>query len=244
MDHRLLVRLLAPLILLVAGCGGASSDVVATYRTMNGITTVVEAGADGWGRMEQRGSGPPTPLESYTLVTPEGRNLKVMLRQGRWIVAEFRDYDAWGKSDSRPPEPLPAPKGRFVEDGEQKVGEWTGTAYRMTTQTCQDWGRFVVKREPGLEVFGRVMRGNLLYGAKDRRAPPCELQAIDRIGEGVLLWIDSPETKLEKLEFRKIDPERFRLPSQPLSRSALFALLDAGRPKQVAPAPYPTARKP
>jgi hypothetical protein len=132
---------------------------------------------------------------------------------------------------------MAAPKGRFVEDGAQKVGEWTGTAYRMTGQSCQNWGRFVVKRGPGLEAFDRVMRSSLLYGAQERRPPPCELQAIDLIGAGVLLWIDFPETRIEKLEIRKIDPDRFRLPSQVLSRSALFEILESGRPGKAAPSP-------
>jgi hypothetical protein len=245
MAHPLLVRLLAPLILLVAGCGGgdASGDVVATYKIAAATTLVVEASESGWGRMEQSGPGHPSPLDNYTLVTPQGRNLRVMLHKGQWIVAEYADYHAYIQRDSGPPPITIPPKARFVEDGDQKVGEWTGTAYRVTEQSCHSWSRFVVMRGPGLEVFGRVMRSNLHYGAKDRHAPPCELQAIDLIGQGVMLWIDFPETKLEKLEYRKIGLGRFRLPAKPLSRSALFALLDAGRPKPGAPTPVPTVRE-
>lgn len=234
-------RLCAPLTLLAPGCG-ASADIVATYKTTAG-TMVIEASEDGWGRLEQKSSGTPASLDNYTIVSPQGANLRVMLHKGRWIVADWRDYQAWIQRDSPAPEISSPPKSRFVEDGEQKVGRWSGTAYRSQGQSCHNWNRFVVMRGPGLDRFGRVMRSNLVHGAKDRQAPPCELQAIDLIGQGVMLWIDFPETTLEQLESRNIDPGRFRLPAEPLSRSALFALLDAGRPKQGAPASRPTVRE-
>lgn len=241
MGRRFLVRLAAPLLLLAAGCGSASADVVATYKTPIG-SFVLEASESGWGRMEEQRPGAPR-LDYYTVITPQGRNLRVMLHKGRWIVADWQDFHAWILGGSRPPA-TPAPKTHFVADGDQKVGQWTGTAYRSTGESCRNWNRFVVMRGPGLEVLGKVFRANLVYGAEQRRAPPCELQAIDLIGQGVILWINDPETKLEKLESRKIDPGRFRLPSPPLSRSGLFALLSAGLPEKGAPTPVPTARRP
>jgi hypothetical protein len=130
-----------------------------------------------------------------------------------------------------PTPPRPAPRSRFVPDGDQKVGEWTGTVYRAVGDICGSWSRFVVMRGPGLDIFGRVLRRNLLYGAKDRLAPHCELQAIDLIGTGIVLRVDDPEITLEALEVRRIDPGRFRPPARPLSRAVLFALFGADQPR-------------
>lgn len=245
MPARLPFGLSAALILLASGCDAsvdASADVVATYKTSIS-TMVVEASESGWGRLEHRASGDPAAPGSYTIVSPQGDNYRVMLHKGRWIVADWHDYNAWVHRDARRPDAGPSPKTRFVEDGEQKVGQWKGTAYRAEGQGCDNWSRFVVMRGPGHEVLGRVFRANLVHGAKDRQAPPCELQAIDLMGQGVLLWIDYPEAQLEKLESRQLDPGRFRLPAKPLSRPALFALLDSGRPKPGAPTPVPTVRE-
>lgn len=241
MGHPSLVRLLAPLILLVAGCGRAPGDIVATYKATNG-TLIIEADEGGWGRIEQTYPGAP-PLNNYTLITPQGRSLSVWLHQGRWIVADWQDRNAWNRQESGPPPSTSEPKGHFVEDGEEKVGEWRGTAYRMARGSCNSWSRFVVMRGTGLDTFGRVMRAS--YGPKNRGAPPCELQAVDLFGEGVLLWIDFPETILDKLEYREIDSGRFRLPSPLLSRSELFALMEAAKPRRTsALAPSPTMVEP
>ncbi|HEX8239870.1 MAG TPA: hypothetical protein VF574_09045 [Allosphingosinicella sp.] len=225
MAHRLAGRLIAALILLMAGCAAASADVVATYETHVG-RRVIEAAANGWGRIEEYPPGAAATPAIYTLTTPKGRNLRVMSHKGGWIVADWADYTAWLNRLWSPPGSTTPPSGRFVESGEEKIGAWTGTGYRMEGY-CGAWRHFVVMRGPALETFGRVLRRNLLYAAKDRGPPDCERQAIDLMGEGVVLFVDDPEAKLAALEFRKIDPERFRLPSPVLSRAELFALLGA-----------------
>ena len=174
--------------------------------------------------------------DRYTLTTPEGRNLVVTREKDGWMVADAIDH-CCGRSVLAAAE-IPEPKGRFVESGAQKVGGWTGTGYRMSTGSCGAWTRFVVLREPGLEAFGRMLRRNLLHGAKERGAPACEIQAIELMGQGVLLWVDDPEVTLEKLERRSVDPARFRPPSRILSRAELFRRLGAdspGSPAIVAP---------
>jgi|GEM_PF-6962987 len=228
MVHRLLVRLLAPSILLATSCA-APADVVATYRSTVG-RRVIEVSDSGWGRIDEWPRGASAPLDDYDLTTPDGRNLRIFRHKGRRIVADSRDYDSWRRRSWQPTAPGAPPRSRFVADGEQKVGGWTGTAYRAVGDICGSWSHFVVMRGPEFERFGRVVRRNLLYGAKDRPSPDCELQAIDLIGTGILLWVDDPEITLEALEVRRIDPRRFRLPARPLSRAALFALLGADQP--------------
>jgi hypothetical protein len=218
----------ALLLCLAAGCGSEPADVVATYRTHVG-QRIVEAGANGWGRVEERGRG-DSELGGYTLTTPEGRNLVVTRRKEGWVVADAVDHMMWAQRDYPPPA-SPEPEGRFVESGPHQVGAWTGTGYRMSAGYCGSWTRFAVLREPGLETFGRMLRRSLLHGARERRAPACELQAIELMGQGVVLWVDDPEMTLEKIERRSIDPGRFRPPSRTLSRDELFRLLDSNLPK-------------
>lgn len=219
----------ALLLTFAAGCGAEPEGVVATYRTWAGQRTI-EAGADGWGRFEDRGRGQTSEIDRYTLTTPEGRNLVVTRRKDGWIVADAVDQLAWDHRNWPPPA-ASEPKGRFVESGPHKVGAWTGRSYRMSEGYCGSWTRFAVLHERGLEAFGRMFRRSMLHGAAERRAPPCELQAIELMAQGVVLWVDDPEVTLEKLERRTIDPARFRLPSKILSRDELFRLLDSDLPK-------------
>lgn len=237
-----LARLLAPLLLpFAAGCEGSEpADVVATYKTFMGHR-VIEAGANGWGRVEERIEGGPTELRPYTLTTPDGRNLVVTHRREGWVVADAVDHMAWARRNSPPPAAT-EPKGRFVESGPQQVGAWTGTGYRMSTGYCGAWTRIVVMHEPAFETLSRMVRRSLLYGARERAAPACELQAIELIGKGVLLSMDDPQMTLEKIERRPIDPARFRPPSPILSRAELFRLLDSGLPKGGGSRP-PTVRE-
>ncbi len=241
MARILLPRLAAALLLAcAAGCGAEPAGVVATYRTHAG-QRVMEAGADGWGRIEDRGLAAAGEVGSYTLTTPEGRNLLVTRRKEGWVVADAVDQLIWEQRHRRPLT-TDGPRGRFVESGPHKVGAWTGTGYRMTEGYCGAWTRFAVLREPGLESFGKMLRRNLLYGARERRAPPCELQAIGLMAQGVVLWVDDPRVTLEKLERRPIDPARFRPLSRILGRAELFRLLDSGLPE--GEVPVPTLREP
>lgn len=238
-----LARLLTLLLLLpcAAACGSEPADVVATYRTFVGHR-IIEAGANGWGRVEERIRGGASELNPYTLTTPDGRNLVVTHGREGWIVADSVDRMAWERR--RGPAPVRTePRGRFVESGPQKIGAWTGTGYRMSEGYCGAWTRFVVMRDPGFEALSRMMRRSLLHGAKERSAPACELQAIELMGQGIVLWVDDPEMILEKLERRRVDPARFRPPSPILSRAELFRLLDSSLPKGGGDKP-PTVREP
>lgn len=229
---RLLVLLLAPSSLLIAGCG-ASADVVATYKFGGGLR-VIEASASGWGRIQDWRDGKPE--EGYGLTTPQGQNLEVFRLQGRWIVADAKDRTDLMRAGMPRPKASPI-EGRFFETGEEAVGQWTGTAYTMQSTSdnkrprqCGSWSHFVVMHGAGLEVFGRVLRNNLRYATKDSDPSPCQVQAEDLMGKGVPIFVDDPTIILEKLERGKIDPARFRLPSRLLTRAELVVALKAAYP--------------
>lgn len=231
-----LARGALPLELLLAA-SGASGDVVATYDTGIG-RRVMEASADGWFRSEDRPLRHKGDPQIYFLTNPQGERLRVFRREEQWVVAMEADYSAW-QNRLRAPSPDHQHKRMFVATGAEKVGSWTGTAYRIQGQ-CRAWSRIVVMRGPGLRVLGRALRRDLLAAAATEAGPmlPCFRQAIDLIGEGVVLSVDDPPVKLETLELRKIDPIRFKLPSRPLSRAALFEMMEGDS----APATPPTSR--
>lgn len=219
---------------LLTGCD-ASADVVATYDTLIS-QRVMEASTDGWFRVEDLRPAEKAP-EVYFLTGPEGQHLRVFRHKGKWLVANAADFSAWLNRWPHPTPPTAPSRELFKATGEETVGVWKGVGYRIKGW-CGAWTHIVVMRGKGLEVFGRALRRNLLAAAEERApVPPCERQAIDLIGEGVVLFIDDPQVKLAKLEFRRIERARFKLPSKVLSRAELFALLGADLPAISAPVP-------
>lgn len=238
---RLFLRLAAPLALLLAGCG-ASADVVATYKVASNHL-VIEVSASGWGRLQDWSD--TAPARDYSLVTPKGRVIDIFDLKGRTIVADAADRFAMNHPGAPTPEP---PRGGelFVESGQEKVGAWTGTGYRIK-RGCGAWSHIVVLHAPGLEAFSRVVRDSVLYLARYRPPEACFVQALNLIGKGALLYADFPPQTLEKLEHRKIDPARFRPPSRILTRAELFAAFKEAYPGSKDPpimTPWPPSSVP
>jgi hypothetical protein len=209
-----------PAPLWAASAGGA--DVVATYRVGNAYDEIDEASADGWLRIDYRfDNGEYFP--SYVVGTPDQRFFRVFKRDGRWFAADVRDYGAWMRRQigaeiihAKPTLEL------FEKAGEEKVGAWTGTAYTIA-HGCGRWRHLVVMHGNGGEVLGRALRASFWSAIKQKQHPnPCELQALDLIASGTLLRLE--EQVLSKLETRRLDRARFRLPGPVLTREQLFAL--------------------
>src|SRR3954464_9843872 len=175
-----------PLTLCLVACS-ASADVEATYSTSFG-TRLIEVGSSGWLRVEDRAIAARGADESYSLTSPEGRNFTVFRHGGKWIVAGSRDFTDWLNRAWHPMFHVDPPEGLFAPTGEERIGAWTGTAYKMK-HACGSWSHIVVMRGRGLDVFGKGLRRNFLAAAP-APLPPCERQAIDLIGSGVPLFFD------------------------------------------------------
>jgi hypothetical protein len=201
----------------------------------------VEVAPSGAGRLEQRTRGVLNPADTYTLVTPEGRNIQVSRYKGAWLVADAVDH-AMHLRRNMPPERITRvyAKGAFQPTGPERVGRWAGTLYRLALGRWEfeELSEFVLMKSSEYAPVGRVLGANY---ADALRAWPIDppmykRQMSELFATGLPLRIG--DATLKTLTTRKTEPSRFRAPARPLSRQELFDLFDSDAPK-IAPRPRP-----
>jgi hypothetical protein len=195
---------------------------------------IVEVSPDGLGRIEQRRAGAAAPAESYTLVTADGRNLAVSRRRGAWLVADAVDYGMHLRRNMpRENPPAALVKSLFQPAGTERVGNWAGVRYRLPEKpwAYEAPSEMVVMKSGDYGPLGRVLGANYTYSLRlwPIEPPKHMRQMADLLATGLPLRIG--DATLKTLTLRRADPSRFQPPSRPLTRDALFGLLDADAPK-------------
>ena len=218
------------LLALISLSAPAWADVTGRYRGPDGAVMTVEVDDTGVSRVGREGSAEYTLLDGSDgfIVTTEGGEAKV-LRLSDFQAVMREAFGGLFDGAAETPAGESGPAVRWAPAGAATVEGRTGTEYRLAEAPTPDGERIVLSDDPQLVPLGRAWsRAFRLLPAFGPFGPGASITAL-----GATLETHGPlqlgDIRLVGASFDDIDPARFVLPAQPLTREQIAAMMEARR---------------